>query len=178
MIEHRADASQSMAIGARICAFAGLGWAFGGSGGLPSSAVAPVLVVALVLTLVLARRARALNTVPEPWPDSVSGSYRRIVASEVAAILVVVIAGSAAGLTTFVAPAVALVVGLHFLPLASTFSVPAYRITAVGVCGAGLAGVAIATRSGPTALAATGLGAAMTLWLTAAHAVRPPRRRW
>lgn len=74
----------------------------------------------------------------------------------------------AAGAPQFVMPVVCLIVGVHFLPLRRLFDQPQYRWTGVAlivVAVAGLGGL------GDPALSRgiVGLGAAATLWATAAH---------
>ncbi len=61
---------------------------------------------------------------------------------------------------------VALVVGLHFFPLALSLRVPLYWLTGLGLIGVAAAGVALVP-FGVTQSAAIGLGCATVLYLTA-----------
>ncbi|WP_219417445.1 DUF7010 family protein [Pseudonocardia nigra] len=68
-------------------------------------------------------------------------------------------------------PVVALIVGLHFFPLARLFDQPQYTWTAVGLCVAAVAGLVVLV-TGPSpevSRLAVGLGAAGTLLATAWH---------
>jgi len=61
---------------------------------------------------------------------------------------------------------VAVVVGLHFFPLAIGLRVPLYGLTGLGMIGVAAAGVLLVP-FGVTQYAAIGLGCAVVLWLTA-----------
>jgi hypothetical protein len=63
-------------------------------------------------------------------------------------------------------PFIAMVVGLHFFPLAIGFRAPIYWLTGLGLIGVAAAGVALVP-SGTTQGAAIGLGCACVLYLTA-----------
>jgi hypothetical protein len=69
-----------------------------------------------------------------------------------------------------VAPAVAIIVGAHFLPLARGLPAPAYYVTAGVLVLLGLAGLGIADPS--LRLTIVSAGAAAILWLTAFSALR------
>jgi hypothetical protein len=78
------------------------------------------------------------------------------------------------GLAGFVLPAVAIIVGLHFVPLAMLLKVRIYYLTAVLITAAGLAALAIDPNH--RALV-TGLPVAMLLWLTCAFRIAAGRPR-
>jgi hypothetical protein len=63
---------------------------------------------------------------------------------------------------------VGLVVGVHFVPLARLFDQPEYRVTAAGLVGGGVLGLAaLALGAGPeTSRVLVGSVAAVTLWAT------------
>ncbi len=82
-------------------------------------------------------------------------------------------------LDRFIAPAVALIVGIHFLPLARLFRVPAYYLTgallsvlALIALGALLLGLPLAGSSPYNWSLFVGLGATLVLWLTALYITR------
>ena len=66
-----------------------------------------------------------------------------------------------AGLIHFVVPAIALIVGLHFLPLAHGTPQPLYYATAAALVLSGLSGMTLAD---PYAWTVTGLAGALSLW--------------
>jgi hypothetical protein len=68
-----------------------------------------------------------------------------------------------------IAPAVALIVGAHFLPLARGLPAPAYYVTAGALAALGAFGLTVANLS--TRLTLVSAGAAAVLWLTALSAL-------
>ena len=119
------------------------------------------------LTVVLALRVRG-----GPPRDLVSDwqrRYNRVVLVELGVIAIVVVALLVLGATEVIAPVVCLVVGLHFLPLATLFRQPAYRWTGVALTGVAALGLVLALTSGGDAgRTVVGFGAAAALWLTSA----------
>lgn len=75
----------------------------------------------------------------------------------------------ARGVPVLIPPLVALVVGLHFLPLAAVFGQPRLRVPAALLVGAGLAGAAVWLADGPDGAVrfTVGLVSALCLWGTA-----------
>jgi hypothetical protein len=74
----------------------------------------------------------------------------------------------------FIPPAIALIVGLHFLPLARLFRVTFYYITGVLLCVLALVAIIALIRGLPIAgpspynwSLVVGIGATLILWLTA-----------
>ena len=67
-------------------------------------------------------------------------------------------------------PAVCMVVGLHFLPLAQVLAQPQYWWTGVMLCGVALAG-SLTLLDVPAGIsqAVVGCGAATVLWVTSVH---------
>jgi Mg2+/citrate symporter len=59
------------------------------------------------------------------------------------AIFLAIVALNAAQRPDFIAPAIALIVGLHFLPLAGLFQRPSYYVTGLLGCAIGVAGLLI-----------------------------------
>jgi len=137
---------------------------------LPSAAVA--LVVSLGLVIVARRSAgdpalARTRRLPSWWSRGVG-------AVNVAQLLV--IAAVAIGLTrggqaAYIPAAVAVVVGLHFLPLAIAFDQRQYRGTAVLLVLVGLGGAALVLAGAEDVIvqAAVGYASAVVLWCSAAH---------
>jgi hypothetical protein len=69
------------------------------------------------------------------------------------------------GLSIWIPIAIAVIVGLHFIPLARVFEAPVYYWTGV-LCVAGMLGCSLIRDAGPRLLCA-GLTMAAVLWLTA-----------
>jgi hypothetical protein len=162
----------------------GTAWAVAGVSGAASDV--PLRVVGYVVVVVLAalvfRTALRWHAHPDPArihprPDRPGDPRRTFVlvnVAQVVLILAAVIVLGRLGIREFIAPVVAVVVGLHFLPLARAFAVPLYRPTglalvAVGVLGAVLAGLGAAVA---VVLAVVGLCAALTLWGTSLRLAR------
>ncbi|MER5551080.1 hypothetical protein ABT001_05225 [Streptomyces sp. NPDC002793] len=151
-------------------------WAFAGASGLASSgaalAVGIVAVPVSAAAVLLAYRAGAAPSprtvdLPERWERSVGV----VNIAEVAAIFAVIAVSNASGHPAFVPPAIALVVGLHFVPLARLYDQWQYKgtaalMTAVAVLGFALIAVGLSDGS---VRAVVGLASAVTLWATAYH---------
>jgi hypothetical protein len=148
----------------------GLGWAITGSQGIPGAGQLVVLVVAVVITVLLARRMRELasggNAGSAAW---VRRRFLLVLAAELLAVAAIALFAGATGDSLVIAPSVAIVVGLHFIPLAAIFGVPIYRVTGSALVSVGA--VALVARFGGSSasatLAITGLGTATALWSTA-----------
>ncbi|MFE0171089.1 hypothetical protein ACFWZ2_02135 [Streptomyces sp. NPDC059002] len=109
--------------------------------------------------------------------DEGAGNYRRFglinIAQTVAIVAAVMILGRL-GEWILVPPAVCLIVGLHFLPLAGVFGQPPYRwagLLLVAVAAAGILAFAVGSAPG-TVRALVGIGAALVLWATALRVAR------
>jgi hypothetical protein len=150
----------------------GIVWAVVGVVGLTSSGPARV---AGIVVAVLAGFAVAVVALRSPPGEVARGAgspnpgreFLVVTAAEAVLILVAVVACIALDVPVLIAPAVCLVVGLHFLPLSRIFGLPLYRATggillAVAVVGFVLAAVA----SDDAVLVLVGLAAAVTLWCT------------
>ena len=137
------------------------------------AAVTAVLSVPAVRTLIHSRGLPQRSTPEARARGRAAGRrYAAVVALEFVAIFVVASLLGSAGLTPFIPPVVALIVGLHFLTLAAIFGVSAYYLTgtlialiAVAAVVALLLGVTPEDPFGPSVV--VGLGTAAVLWATA-----------
>src|SRR5689334_13613041 len=68
------------------------------------------------------------------------------------------------GRRDLIAPAVAIIVGVHFLPLARWFPAPIYYLTGALLVAVGIAGVGV--QDLPARILTIGIGAAAILWLS------------
>jgi hypothetical protein len=178
------QAVQGLASGIFFLTFFGGLWALTGTSFLQGAFRIGTYIFIGLVTLIffgvgvmLLRSARSLS--PAVVPEDVAGSRRSgiwfgmVVGGEV---LLVVLAGnllSLFGATSLIIPVVALIVGIHFLPLAGLFHVRVYYLTGVLLCllalialVALLLGIQIAGPSPANWSYFVGMGAALVLWLT------------
>jgi hypothetical protein len=102
--------------------------------------------------------------------------FGRINALQWLGIGLVVAAALAGRVPELIPGLVAVVVGLHFLPLAALFQQPRFHLTGALMISVGAAGCAVSAAGGPANAArmAVGLGAAAVLWGTACLARHAP----
>ncbi|MFG2921760.1 hypothetical protein ACGFYA_09575 [Streptomyces sp. NPDC048305] len=151
-------------------------WAFAGASGLASGgaalAVEAAAAVVTVTAIVLAYRKGAAPSprmvdLPSGWARSVG----IVNAVELVAVFAVIAASNASGRPGFIPPAIALVVGLHFIPLARLYDQWQYRWTAALLSAVAAVGLVLlaAGVSDEGVRAAVGLASAVTLWASACH---------
>ncbi|MFJ6849161.1 hypothetical protein ACIQM3_01280 [Streptomyces sp. NPDC091271] len=151
-------------------------WAFAGASGLASSGAAlAVEIIAVPVTAAALHLAYRKGAAPSPRLVSLPANWARSVGivnvAELAAIFAVIAASNASGHPAFIPPAVALVVGLHFVPLARLYDQWQYKGTAALLCAVAVLGFALiaAGLSDGGVRAVVGLGSAVTLWASAYH---------
>jgi hypothetical protein len=171
--------------GAAFLAGFGALWALASTAALPTPAdVAIIAVVVVVLAgFVVAiarlwRHARELPASRSPEAAARATSSGRLFGIIFALEGVTIAAASwilgSTGNETLIAPVIALIVGVHFLPLAPLFQVRAYYVTGIAlillaaVC---VSAVLVGARPGGGSLfvwsSVVGLGSALILWVTA-----------
>ncbi len=153
-------------------------WAFAGASGTGSAAdVAPVSIEAAALAVTAVALYLGLRKDARPSPRTVDlpANWARGVGVvnglELLAVVAVVAAANVSGRPAFVPVGIALVVGLHFFPLARLYDQWQYRWTgtlmsAVAVAGAVLVLVGL---SAETVRVVVGLACAAVLWVSACH---------
>lgn len=151
--------------------------------GLHASTRNPLLVY--VVPIAVAALGAALWYIPVVAPrpavtaESIADDLRRgrlvgwASAAEGVAILIVANILGNTGHAGAIAPAIAIIVGIHFIPLARGFPAPAYYLTALALILLGAFGLSIA--SIPLRVTVVGAGAALILWLTSGAALRTAR---
>lgn len=151
-------------------------WAFAGASGLASSGAALAVEIAAVpVTVAAVLLAYRKGAAPSPrmvdLPENWARSVGVVNVVELAAIFAVIAASNASGRPGLIPPAIALVVGLHFVPLARLYDQWQYKGTAVLLSAVAVAGFVLfaAGLSDGTVRAVVGLASAATLWASAYH---------
>jgi hypothetical protein len=105
------------------------------------------------------------------------GLFGLVFGLEIAIIVGLSIVLSRLGLEQLVLPAIAVVVGAHFVPLAALFRVPVYYVTGCVLVALGAMGIVgiLTTGSEGTWGAVVAFGVGIALWVTAAIIVREAR---
>ncbi|MFI6119584.1 hypothetical protein ACIBCU_06990 [Streptomyces sp. NPDC051064] len=161
--------------GTAVLSVFALVWAFAGASGLASSGAAlAVEIIAVPATAAAFHLAYRKGAAPSPRLVSLPADWARSVGIvnvvEIAAIFAVIAACNATGHPAFIPPAIALVVGLHFVPLARLYDQWQYKGTAALLSAVAVLGFAlIAAGLDGSVRAVVGLGSAVTLWASAYH---------
>jgi hypothetical protein len=139
-----------------------------------------VYLVPLTIAIVLGAAARRVAKAPHPASDAADQARRdRLVgwASAGEGLALFLVAGivlPSTGHREATVSAVALIVGVHFLPLARWLPAPRYYLTAVALMALGAIGLWIPEAR--TRITLVSAGAAIVLWATAAAALRRAAR--
>ncbi|MEV3932969.1 MULTISPECIES: hypothetical protein [unclassified Streptomyces] len=151
-------------------------WAFAGASGLGSGAAAlAVEIIAVPVTAAAVLLAYRKGAAPSPRMVDLPRNWARSVGIvnvvELAAIFAVIAAANASGRPGFIPPAIALVVGLHFVPLARLYDQWQYKGTAALLSAVAVVGFALvaAGLSDEAVRAVVGPAAAVALWASAYH---------
>ncbi|MYW64349.1 hypothetical protein GTY65_09725 [Streptomyces sp. SID8379] len=153
-------------------------WAFAGASGTgPADGAVPLATEAVAVLLTVAALFLGLRKGAAPSPRTVNlpANWARgvgiINGLEVLAIFAVIAAANASGRPGLVPVGIALVVGLHFFPLARLYDQGQYRWTAALLCAVAVAGLLLYAAGGAdtTVRVVVGLGAAVVLWVSAFH---------
>ncbi|MGW5129082.1 hypothetical protein ACWEQ7_34610 [Streptomyces sp. NPDC004069] len=169
--------------GVGFYAFFGLGWLLAGLGHFGGAVMGAACLLGLVVALTLVLVARRLPPEPaggvsQPLPPLQRRRFGQVNAVQWLLIAAIAAGCGAGGIPELIMPLVAIVVGLHFLPLARVFAdrrlvVPGAALTVLGIAGL----LAWAADASPGAVfTLVGVGCALTLWSTAAWSVAGARR--
>ncbi|MGD6742210.1 hypothetical protein ACOKM3_10275 [Streptomyces sp. BH106] len=161
--------------GVGFLALFGLGWwllatsAFGGA----ARPAAMVVGCAAAIALMLTARRRLPASAGGPFPADRRRRFLQINGLQWLLILAIAQVCARTGTAVLIPPLVAVVVGLHFLPLAAVFEQPRLRVPAALLTAAGVAGLAVWLGDGPdtTVRLVVGLVSAISLWGTAVWTV-------
>ncbi|MEU9217646.1 hypothetical protein AB0D47_14025 [Streptomyces sp. NPDC048376] len=161
--------------GVGFLALFGLGWwllatsAFDGTARL----VEVVAGGAVTVGLMLAARRLLPSSTGGPFPADRRRRFHQINGLQWLLIAAIAVVCARAGTPVLVPPLVAIVVGLHFLPLAAVFEQPRLRVPAALLVAAGASGLVVWLTDGPdeTVRLVVGLVSALSLWGTAVWTV-------
>ncbi len=171
------EAVEGSSTGVLFMTLFGTVWAAAGAGALGGAAQVILLVVALALaatlclgSLRLRRSARSLSLEDSPQARArrtrVSRSFNLVFGLEGVAIALAFVLLGRYGLGTFIPAVVALIVGVHFFPLAELYRVKVYHLTGAVLCVLAMVAFFLETSA---RLPLVGLGSAATLFATAAY---------
>ncbi|MEZ0066200.1 hypothetical protein ABIA32_002210 [Streptacidiphilus sp. MAP12-20] len=155
--------------GVGFYALFGYGWWLMGSSSWHLMSVTVPLGGLIALALMLAARRVLPASAGGPPPLEQRRAFGRINAIQWILIAAIATICGAFGVPTLIAPLVAVVVGAHFLPLATAFAEPRLRVPGALLIAVGLAGVllwALGASHG-TVFTTAGVGSAAVLWSTA-----------
>lgn len=140
----------------------------------PIAVVLVVLVTAMLGTAALLAQRRAVPA-PEAEQHRVGRLVGRASAAEGLAIPIGIVVLNVLNRGEYIAPMVALIVGLHFLPLAKWLPAPAYYVTAVALVAVAAYGASVSSPGQRNLV--VGASAGVVLWLTSAWVLMLAARR-
>ncbi|MBO2463582.1 hypothetical protein [Actinomadura violacea] len=169
--------------GVGFYAFFGFGWLLAGLGHFGGATMGAACLLGLVVVLTLVFVARRLpsesaDEVSQPLPPLQRRRFGQVNVVQWLLIAAIATGCGTGGVPELIMPLVAVVVGLHFLPLARVFAdhrlvVPGAALTVIGIAGL----VARFANASPGAVfTLVGVGCALTLWSTAAWSIAGVRR--
>ncbi|MEW5315003.1 MAG: hypothetical protein WDW38_006460 [Sanguina aurantia] len=134
---------------------------------------------AFVVTAALAAQIPCRGTCHGAALVVAAGQFLLVVLLEIVAINVIVLTLAMHHLDAYQMPAIALVVGLHFFPLARVFAMPHYVLTGAVMTAASIGGIALLVIGSDARLCNTGVdfACAAILWTTAGLTLRLWRQR-
>lgn len=171
-------ALRGRSMGVFACAAFGALWASSAlSPGAPTLGTIGYALIALItasllwLAVGMLRRSRQMSTANDPAQPAQRRTNLCFLAIFAAEIVLIEIAAVLLGrhhAIDYLMPTIAIVVGLHFYPLASLFRVPRYHVTATVMMVAGLVGVLALAAHAPSVTVNASVDAlcALTLWIT------------
>jgi hypothetical protein len=171
-------ALRGRSMGVLACAAFGALWASSAlSLGAPTLGNVGYVVIALItgsllsLAIGMLRRSRQMSTAHDPAQPAQRRTNRcflAIFAAEIVLINIVAVVLNHHHALDYLMPTIAIVVGLHFYPLASLFRVPRYHVTATVMTVAALIGVLALAAHAPSDTVNVSVDAvcALTLWIT------------
>jgi hypothetical protein len=184
------QAVQGVALGIFFMAFFGAYWGFISAAFLDGAVQVVAFVLVGLVTLgfltvvgIILRYARSLPKAVSPEDRAmgkrIGKTFGMVFGLEIVLIALASVLLSTFQLDRFIAPTIALIVGIHFLPLARLFRVPMYTITGVLLSVLALVALVALLRGLPIAGPSpynwslfVGGGVTLILWLTALSVIR------
>lgn len=161
--------------GVGFLALFGLGWWLLATSTFAGSVRPAAMVVgcAVAIALMLTARRRLPASAGDPFPAALRRRFLQVNGIQWLLILAVAQVCARTGTAGLIPPLVAVIVGLHFLPLAAVFEQPRLRVPAALLTAAGIAGLVVWLVDGPdtTVRLVVGLVSALSLWGTAVWTV-------
>lgn len=146
--------------------FGGAWWLMA-AGALDKSMTPVVAIVGITLTVLLMRASnRALNNGAEDPSAGRGKTYAQVNVAQAIAIPVAVVIAATTGHPNAIAPLIAGIVGLHFLPFAKTFEWRGYTAQGLGLLVVSAIGgfVALTGADATTTRLVTAIGAVAVIW--------------
>ncbi|KUO18761.1 hypothetical protein [Streptomyces dysideae] len=154
--------------GVGFLALFGLGWWLLGTSAFDGLTRQVLLGAGCAVTVGLMLTARRLlpASAGGPFPADRRRRFNQINGLQWLLIIAIAAICSRAGVPVLVPPLIAVVVGLHFLPLAAVFEQPRLRVPAALLIAAGAAGLTVWLTGGEdsTVRLVVGLASALSLW--------------
>nr|WP_246476414.1 hypothetical protein [Salicibibacter cibi] len=178
------------ASGVMFMAFFGTVWANVGIGGLQESASIWILILAILIGTVLfcsgislIKGSRNLSNTNVHSSKNVDKWFNIIIAAEFVLIIIAAFVCNAIGQFDWFFPIMAIIVGIHFLPLAYLFQVKTYYITGTLLCLLAIGTVlfvplevSLGQHQVNTWWSLVGFGSMLILWITSVVIVLTGRR--
>lgn len=133
-------------IGCTSMSFFALMWAIAGSGTYPalrSEILGGAVMIALLILIPTWLLRRSDDPHTRQLPDRWWRNFQIVGGTQFAAISLITLVAVWTGTTPLIPPLVALVVGIHFVPLRYIFRDPTWRVAAVGLILVAVTGVAL-----------------------------------
>lgn len=154
--------------GVGFLALFGLGWWLLGSSAFDGLTRQVVIAVGCTVTVALMLGARRFlpASAGGPFPVDRRRRFNQINGAQWLLIIVIAVVCGQIGVPVLIPALVAVVVGLHFLPLAAVFEQPRLRIPAALLIASGTAGIAVWLTNVPdeTVRLVVGLTSGLSLW--------------
>ena len=155
-------------------------WWLAGAGPIPNPFGAGIIIIGAVFALLvwyLARQRLTRAAGQRRDADRPGLGYWLVVAAEVILIVAAIVIANAIDRPHLIPGAVAVLVGLHFIPLGRMFHRPSYQVVALGMAVIGLATIVLILLGILTWdwwLVIPGIGSALVIWTDAVLAVLYP----
>lgn len=166
----QASALRGRAIGTLVMTGFGAWWVFAAMSSIDGLALWIYLAVAIIPAMLMGfaffRLSRLPNSPgnPSPTAGKMGRNFRIVLIAEVLLIMIAIVVLGRSGRPDLITASIALIVGLHFLPLAAIFRVPLYYAT--GIVMTTWTILCLVFLQSPTSTFSVAIGCGLILWLT------------